>query len=109
MASAPSSTTVIDIVPTILEAAGIPEPVEVNGVAQKPIEGMSMMYQLRRRKGQGHTRPTQYFEMFGNRALYHDGWIAACRHGRLPWITAAPPISPLDVWELYNIEEDFSE
>ena len=74
----------IDVVPTILEAAGIPEPVSVNGVAQKPIEGISMLYSFGDPKAKGQ-RPTQYFEMFGNRALYHDGWVAACRHGRLPW------------------------
>jgi arylsulfatase len=74
----------IDIVPTILEAAGIPEPTSVNGVAQKPIEGISLMYSFDDAKAKGQ-RPTQYFEMFGNRALYHDSW------------------------ELYNIEDDFSE
>jgi arylsulfatase A-like enzyme len=98
----------IDIVPTILEAAGIPEPVEVNGVAQKPIEGISMLYSFDDASAKG-TRPTQYFEMFGNRALYHDGWIATCRHGRLPWQNMGSADFALDVWELYNIEEDFSE
>jgi len=98
----------IDIVPTILEAAGIPEPVSVNGVAQKPIEGISMMYSWDDAAAKGQ-RPTQYFEMFGNRALYHDGWIAACRHGRLPWQTMGSADFADDVWELYNVEEDFSE
>ncbi|HVO31438.1 MAG TPA: arylsulfatase, partial [bacterium] len=100
----------IDIVPTILEAAGIPEPVEVNGVTQRPIEGISMLYSFGDAAAKSH-RPTQYFEMFGNRALYHEGWIAACRHGRLPWQMGAAGASDFDsdVWELYNIEEDFSE
>src|SRR5262249_3910920 len=77
----------IDIVPTILEAAGVQEPVEVNGVPQKPIEGISMMYSFGDAKAKEH-RYTQYFEMFGNRAVYHEGWIAAARHGRLPWENA---------------------
>ena len=69
---------IIDIVPTILEASGIPRAGMVNGVAQKPIEGVSMAYTWDKAnaKRQSH-RTTQYFEMFGNRALYHDGWIAA--------------------------------
>ena len=98
----------IDIVPTILDAAGVPEPVEVNGVAQKPIEGISMLYTFDDASAKG-TRPTQYFEMFGNRALYHDGWIASCRHGRLPWQNVGSSDFDHDVWELYSIEQDFSE
>ncbi len=98
----------IDVVPTILEAVGIPEPVSVNGVAQKPIEGVSMLYSFDDPKAKGQ-RPTQYFEMFGNRAIYHDGWIAACRHGRLPWQQIPSSDFNLDTWELYNIEDDFSE
>ena len=67
---------VIDIVPTILEAAGLPQPVSVNGVAQRPIEGVSMAYTWDDAKAADrHT--TQYFEMFGSRAIYHDGWVAA--------------------------------
>src|SRR5262249_6273586 len=77
---------VIDIAPTILEAAGIPQPTSVNGVEQKPIEGISMLYTFADAKAEGR-RTTQYFEMFGNRAMYHDGWIASARHGRLPWET----------------------
>jgi arylsulfatase A-like enzyme len=99
---------VIDIAPTILEAAGVPEPVEVNGVWQKPIEGVSMVYSFDDPKAKGH-RGTQYFEMFGNRALYHDGWIAVCRHGRLPWVTSGSFDFDNDKWELYNLENDFSE
>jgi len=99
---------VIDVVPTILEAVGVPEPVEVNGVWQKPIEGVSMVYSFDDAKAKGH-RGTQYFEMLGNRALYHDGWIAVCRHGRLPWQTSGSFSFDDDKWELYNLEADFSE
>ncbi len=99
---------VIDVVPTLLEAAGVPEPVEVNGVWQKPIEGVSMVYSFDDPKAKGH-RGTQYFEMLGNRALYHDGWIAVCRHGRLPWMNQGSYDFADDKWELYNIDEDFSE
>jgi arylsulfatase A-like enzyme len=99
---------VIDVVPTILEAAAVPEPVEVNGVWQKPIEGVSMVYSFDDGRAKGH-RGTQYFEMLGNRALYHDGWIAVCRHGRLPWVTSGSFSFDNDKWELYNLEEDFSE
>jgi arylsulfatase len=99
---------VIDIAPTILEAAGITEPYMVNGVPQKPIEGTSMVYSFDNAKTKGQ-RPTQYFEMFGNRAIYNDGWIAACRHGRLPWENAGSYDFDKDTWELYKIDEDFSE
>jgi arylsulfatase A-like enzyme len=97
----------IDVVPTILEAAGVPEPVSVNGVAQKPIEGVSMLYTFDNGPAKG-TRRTQYFEMFGNRAIYHDGWVAACFHGRLPWKAGTVDFDH-DTWELYNIDDDFSE
>ncbi len=99
---------VIDIAPTILEAAGVKEPMMVNGVAQKPIEGVSMVYSFDRPDAPG-TRTTQYFEMFGNRALYHDGWIATCAHGRLPWMSSNSPDFSRDVWQLYHLDEDFSE
>ncbi len=99
---------VIDVVPTILESAGIEAPVEVNGVWQKPIEGVSMVYSFDDARAKSH-RGTQYFEMLGNRALYHDGWIAVARHGRLPWVTAGSFDFAADKWELYNIDEDFSE
>ncbi len=98
----------IDIVPTILEAASITEPYLVNGVPQKPIEGISMMYSFDDAKAKGQ-RPTQYFEMLGNRAIYHDGWVAACRHGRLPWETSGSFDFEKDTWELYKVDEDFSE
>jgi arylsulfatase A-like enzyme len=101
---------VIDISPTILEAAHLPQPVEVNGVKQKPIEGVSMMYSFDDPKAKG-TRPIQYFEMFGNRALYKDGWIATARHGRLPWQTMGASTGDFDhdTWELYDLANDFSE
>ena len=101
---------VIDISPTILEAAHIPQPDEVNGVKQKPIEGVSMVYSFDDPNAKG-TRPIQYFEMFGNRALYKDGWIATARHGRLPWVTMGGSTGDFDhdKWELYNLAEDFSE
>lgn len=99
----------IDVVPTILEAAKIKAPEYVNGIKQKPVEGVSMMYSFNDSKAAG-TRNTQYFEMFGNRAIYHDGWIAASRMG-VPWVMGNKDISMLNTvpWELYNLEEDFSE
>ncbi len=99
---------VIDIAPTILEAAGIPQPTEVNGVKQKPIEGISMMYSFKGPNA-AEQRHIQYFEMFGNRALYKDGWIAVCRHGRLPWLSAGSYDFDKDTWELYDVSKDFSE
>ena len=101
---------VIDIAPTILEAAHLPQPTEVNGVKQKPIEGVSMMYSFDDPKATG-SRHIQYFEMFGNRALYKDGWIATARHGRLPWQTMGASTGDFDhdTWELYNLADDFSE
>ncbi|MBY5349468.1 arylsulfatase [Rhizobium leguminosarum] len=104
---------IIDIVPTILEATGIQAPVMVNGVAQRPIEGVCMAYTFDDANANApSTRTTQYFEMVGNRAIYHDGWIA----------TTTPPLPPWDLglgkfpnvvngytWELYNLAEDYSE
>ena len=83
----------------------------MNGIPQKPIEGVSLLYTFDDAQAKGrHT--TQYFEMLGSRALYHDGWVAAAFHGRVPWQTALLG-SRVDVddepWELYNIDEDFSE
>jgi arylsulfatase len=98
----------IDIVPTILEVAGIQQPTMVNGVAQKPIEGISMAYTFTDPKAESKHH-TQYFEMFGNRALYHDGWIAATRHNRIPWENQPSFSFTKDKWELYNIKDDFSE
>ena len=101
---------VIDIVPTILDVVGIAQPDIVNGVVQKPIEGVSMRYSFGDAAA-ASTRTTQYFEILGNRALYHDGWIASCFHGRVPWIrSAALPFGEgAEVWELYNVTDDFSQ
>jgi arylsulfatase A-like enzyme len=98
---------VIDIAPTILEAAKVQEPGEVNGVKQKPIEGVSMLYSFNNANATD-VRQVQYFEMFGNRALYKDGWIAAARHGRLPWTMGSYDFER-DKWELYDLAHDFSE
>ena len=99
---------VIDIVPTILEAAKIPAPKTVNGITQKPIEGVSMRYSFDNTSAKGH-RATQYFEMLTNRAIYQDGWIAASRFG-IPWQTAGRGSDFSKApWELYHIDEDFSE
>jgi arylsulfatase len=105
--------SVIDIMPTLLEAAGVPAPTSINGVAQKPIEGTSLVYSFNDAKAPSkHT--TQYFEMFGNRAIYHDGWVAATTPGVAPWDSAAETEGRLPAvldykWELYNVKEDFSE
>nr|WP_242041970.1 arylsulfatase [Alkalinema sp. FACHB-956] len=99
---------VIDIAPTILEAAGITAPTVVNGVEQQPIEGTSLVYTFDHPEEPSH-RTTQYFEMFGNRAIYDRGWVAAARHGRLPWEAVSKTTFDQDTWELYNIAEDFSE
>ncbi len=98
---------VVDIAPTVLEAAGIPEPKTVNGVVQSPMEGVSMVYTFDDAKASDRHK-TQYFEMGGNRAIYHDGWVAATVH-RAPWETAPRRKLADDIWELYNVDEDFSE
>jgi arylsulfatase A-like enzyme len=98
----------IDIVPTILEAAGVEQPSEVNGVTQKSIEGVSMVYSFDDAKAEERHR-VQYFEMFGNRAVYSNGWVACVRHGRLPWENAGTYDFDKDKWELYRIDGDFSE
>ncbi|MDT7766167.1 MAG: hypothetical protein QOC63_5587 [Mycobacterium sp.] len=90
---------VIDVAPTILEAAGIPAPVIVNSIAQAPLEGVSMLATLRDGNAP-ETHNVQYFEMFGNRGIYHDGWTAVTKH-RTPWLADAPPLDD-DVWELYG-------
>lgn len=101
---------VIDIAPTILEAVGLDEPASINGVAQKPIEGVSMLYSLDNAQAPS-THTTQYFEMLGNRAIYSDGWVACTTPTDPPW--AAVP-RKMDVisgykWELYHVEKDFSQ
>ncbi|MDN3723555.1 arylsulfatase [Aequorivita sp. SDUM287046] len=99
-------THVIDVTPTILELAGLPEPKVVNGVPQIPIEGTSFAYTLNDAKAaERHT--IQYFEMFGNRALYNNGWFARTIH-RAAWQVNNLPNLKDDVWELYNTKEDFS-
>lgn len=99
----------IDVVPTILEAAHVSPPKYVDGIEQKPIEGVSMIYSFDNAKSSGK-RTTQYFEMFGNRAIYKDGWIACSRIG-VPWVMGNKDVSLLKTtpWELYNIDADFSE
>ncbi len=101
---------VIDIVPTILEATGVKAPDTIDGIQQRPIEGVSLAYTFDKAGAMAPTRhTTQYFEMLGNRAIYQDGWVAATTPATLPWLpaTATPP----DVitgykWELYNVEAD---
>ena len=104
---------IIDIVPTVLDATGIQAPVMVNGIAQKPIEGISMKYTWDTANANApSTRTTQYFEMFGNRAIYHDGWIAATPPPQPPWLMGTakmPEVLNGYKWELYNIANDYSE
>jgi arylsulfatase A-like enzyme len=103
----------IDIVPTLLEATGIPAPVMVNGVAQKPIEGVSMAYTWDKANANApSTRTTQYFEMVANRAIYHDGWIASTTPPLAPWFLGLgkmPDVVNGYNWELYNLNEDYSQ
>src|SRR6267142_2748516 len=100
---------VIDLAPTVLEAAGLPEPLSVNGVQQKPIEGVSMLYSFNDATA-AERRETQYFEMFGNRGIYHKGWTAVTRH-KTPWLLIGEktPAFEDDVWELYDTEKDWSQ
>jgi arylsulfatase A-like enzyme len=100
---------VIDVAPTILEAAGLPEPVFVNGVQQHPIEGVSMAYSFNDAKA-AERHETQYFEMFGNRGIYHKGWTAVTRH-KTPWILIGEktPAFDDDIWELYDTTKDWSQ
>ena len=90
---------VIDVAPTILEAAGLPEPTSVNGVQQRPIEGTSMLYSFDDAKA-ADTHTVQYFEMFCNRGIYYKGWTAVTRHS-IPWVGTEMPAFDDDVWELY--------
>src|SRR5262245_15793973 len=104
---------VIDIVPTILEATGIAAPSTVKGITQKPIEGVSMVYTWNKANANAPSaRKTQYFEMFGNRGIYHEGWYANTSPVSPPWLLGATP--PRDVmnaykWELYNLTEDWTQ
>jgi arylsulfatase len=100
---------VIDVAPTVLEAAGLPQPTFVNGVQQHPIEGVSMLYSFNDGKA-GERHETQYFEVLGNRGIYHKGWTAVTRHA-VPWelVGRRSPAFDDDVWELYNTENDWSQ
>jgi len=100
---------VIDVAPTILEAAGLPEPISVNGVQQRPIEGVSMLYSFNDAKA-AERHETQYFEMFGNRGIYHKGWTAVTKH-KTPWLLIGEKTVPFDndVWELYDTNKDWSQ
>jgi arylsulfatase A-like enzyme len=100
---------VIDVAPTLLEAAGLPEPQSVNGVQQHPIEGVSMLYSFNDANA-AERRTTQYFEMFGNRGVYHDGWTAVTRH-KTPWVLVGEktPAFDDDVWELYDTNKDWTQ
>ena len=97
---------VIDVAPTILQAAGLPEPKVVNGTPQIPMEGKSLMYSFEDAKAkERHT--TQYFEIAGNRGIYHDGWFARTIH-KAPWETKPRHVLQEDVWQLYDVRSDFS-
>ena len=96
----------IDVAPTVLEAAGIPEPSSVHGITQHPMEGVSMAYCFDEADAP-ERHETQYFEMFGNRAIYHLGWTAVAKH-KDPWL-ASSRTADEDPWELYNVEEDWTQ
>ena len=98
---------VIDVAPTVLEAAGIPQPLSVDGIQQDPIEGMSMLYAFNDAKA-ADRHETQYFEMFGNRGIFHKGWTAVTKHVT-PWIKSPPIALDDDVWELYDTTKDWSQ
>jgi len=98
---------VIDVAPTILDAAGIPEPVAVDGIQQDPIDGVSMLPTFNDAKAPEH-RETQYFEVMGNRAIYHKGWTAVTKH-YTPWIPDKKPALDDDVWELYDTSKDWTQ
>ena len=102
---------VIDVVPTILEAAHIQQPKVVDGIPQSPIEGVSMAYTFDAKNANApSTHTTQYFEMFADRAIYHDGWIASTKVLRPPWVTVANLPGPFDYpWELYDLSNDWTQ
>ena len=103
----------IDIVPTILDVTGIPAPKMVNGIAQKPIEGVSMAYTFDKANANApSTHTTQYFEMLGNRAIYHDGWMASTTPPAPPWLAGAaktPDVVNGYKWELYHVADDYAQ
>jgi arylsulfatase len=100
---------VIDVAPTILELAGLPQPLSVNGVQQRPIEGVSMAYAFNDAAA-ADRHETQYFEMFGNRGIYHKGWTAVTRH-KTPWLLIGEKVPAFDDdnWELYDTSKDWSQ
>ncbi len=102
---------IIDVMPTILEATGIRAPQVVDGIKQSPIEGVSMLYTFdKKNENAASTHKTQYFEMFGDRALYHDGWIASTKVMRAPWDVMSPAKDPLTFpWELYDLTKDWTQ
>jgi arylsulfatase A-like enzyme len=103
---------IIDIVPTILEAAGIQAPATVSGITQKPIEGVSMVYTFDKANANAPSkRDTQYFEMFANRGIYHDGWYACTTPPVPPWLLGTAKLPEINdyKWELYNIADDYSQ
>jgi len=97
---------VIDVAPTVLDAANLPEPKSVNGTIQEPIQGVSMVYSFDNANSMS-THKTQYFEIFANRAIYHDGWFAGTVH-KAPWESAPRAKLLDDKWELYDTRNDFS-
>jgi arylsulfatase len=100
---------IIDVAPTILEAAGVAAPTMLNGAVQRPVEGVSMAYTFDEPKAESR-RKTQYFEMLGNRAIYSDGWVAATTPPVAPWVAGGPVPPVADYkWELYHVAEDFSQ
>ena len=104
----PQFSSVIDIYPTILEAVGVQSPSMLNGVPQKPVEGISMVYTFDNANARSRHR-TQYFEMLGNRAIYNDGWVAATTPPVVPWEMGQAPNVNEYKWELYNVADDYSE
>ena len=100
---------VIDVAPTILEVAGLPEPVAVNGVQQSPMEGTSMVYSFNK-ADEPERHNLQYFEMFGNRGIYYKGWSAVTKH-RTPWVMVGQKMVAFDddVWELYDGSKDWTQ
>ena len=100
---------VIDLAPTIIAAAGLEAPTMVNGIEQMPVEGQSMLASFTDPGADG--RRTQYFEMMGNRGIYHDGFMASCFHGKVPWVRfgSVPFDGPQESWELYDVRDDFSQ